>query len=101
MSKHRRTQQTIKRHHSTPRSRATPAVSVFIGNEPPPSPLLSPIDAARYIGMSPDYLKETRKGRSRGRGTPGPAFVRVGARRVRYAIKDLDAWLQANRVECR
>lgn len=34
-----------------------------------------------------------------GRGTPGPAFVRIGTRRVRYTEEDLKAWLHAHRVE--
>jgi excisionase family DNA binding protein len=49
-------------------------------------------DAAQYVGLSRAYLRQAR---AQGRG---PAFVRLG-RAVRYLTADLDAWLEAHRVE--
>lgn len=49
-------------------------------------------DAARYIGMSVAWL---RQGRQRGRG---PAYIQAG-RAIRYRVSDLDAWLDAHRVQ--
>ncbi|MFN7916898.1 MAG: helix-turn-helix domain-containing protein [Vicinamibacterales bacterium] len=51
-------------------------------------------DAANYVGFSTAYLRLCR---SKGRG---PAFIRVG-RSIRYRVADLDAWLDAHRVEFR
>ena len=50
--------------------------------------------ASTYLGMSVPWL---RQGRQHGRG---PAYVRIG-RSVRYLVSDLEAWLQAHRVEPR
>jgi predicted DNA-binding transcriptional regulator AlpA len=55
--------------------------------------LASP-DAARYIGMSDSWLRQSRMA-SRG---DGPPFLRVGSRAVRYLRGDLDEWL--NRRRC-
>lgn len=60
----------------------------------PPSPTLSERDAARYIGFSGSYLRNSRK------ANRGPAFIRVG-RSVRYVVTDLEAWLNRHRVETR
>jgi predicted DNA-binding transcriptional regulator AlpA len=51
-------------------------------------------EAARYLDMSVAWL---RQGRMRGRG---PSYIRAG-RAIRYRTADLDAWLQAHRVETR
>jgi hypothetical protein len=48
-------------------------------------------DAARYIALSPAFL---RKARATNRG---PAFVRVG-RAVVHRITDLDQWLDRHRI---
>jgi hypothetical protein len=49
-------------------------------------------EAARYVGMSIPFLRQARMyGR-------GPAYLRVG-RAIRYLTRDLDAWMQAHRVE--
>ena len=49
--------------------------------------------AARYIGMSDSWLRQTRMtGRS-----DGPPFLRMGARTVRYLPSDLDKWLDGQR----
>jgi len=51
-------------------------------------------EAARYIGMSYHYLRQSR---FRGDAT-APPYVKIG-RSVRYMLADLDAWLQSNRVK--
>ncbi len=57
-------------------------------------------DAARYIGFSAMFLRQSRMhGRRRSR-TPGPPYVKVG-RSVRYLRPDLDEWLQTHRRELR
>lgn len=58
---------------------------------PTPSPALSEAEAARYIGMSPAWLKKSRTRRFR-ELTDAPPFVRSGGRRVVYRRADLDAW---------
>jgi predicted DNA-binding transcriptional regulator AlpA len=55
---------------------------------------LTETDAAPYTGYSQAFLRQSRQ---RGRG---PAYIKVG-RSVRYRIEDLDAWLNAHRVETR
>jgi hypothetical protein len=47
-------------------------------------------DAAKYIGLSPGFLRASRRGRCK-----GPAYVLAG-RAVLYRIADLDEWLQRN-----
>jgi hypothetical protein len=55
-------------------------------------------EAALYIQMSRQFLRlSCMEGRRKNR-TPGPPFIRIG-RAIRYDIGDLDAWLQARRVE--
>lgn len=49
--------------------------------------LLSPPDAADYLGISVPALN---KGRCEG---TGPAFVRISSRCIRYRIEDLDHWI--------
>lgn len=57
------------------------------------NPTLSAHDAARYIGLSYVYLAQLRM---RGRG---PAYHKLARRKVVYRIEDLDAWLDARRVD--
>jgi len=54
-------------------------------------------DAARYIGMSVSFLKQSRMNGDRENRTPGPPFVKLGRRAVRYLKEDLDAWLEQHR----
>ena len=61
---------------------------------PSTAPTIPEPDAARYIGLSRAYLRQARQ-----RGG-GPAYVRIG-RAVRYRVNDLDAFLEAHRVEPR
>lgn len=55
------------------------------------STLLTPEEAARFLGVKEDTLYRWRH-----RGS-GPAYVRVG-RFVRYHKDDLNAWLAEQRV---
>lgn len=54
-------------------------------------------EAAQYLGLSSAYLSASRLTPPR---TDGPPFVRLG-RAVRYRLADLDAYLEARRVETR
>ena len=56
-----------------------------------PKSALSEAEAARYIGMSPGWLKKSRTRRFR-EVTDAPPFVRAGAKRIVYRVEDLDAW---------
>lgn len=56
------------------------------------SSLLTTIQAAEYLGLSPQTLADWRhKG-------AGPKFVRVGTRTVRYRLSDLDAFVSSSLV---
>jgi predicted DNA-binding transcriptional regulator AlpA len=55
-------------------------------------------EAARYIGMSESFLRQSRMDGIRENRTPGPPFVKIG-RAVRYLRRDLDAWLEKYRQE--
>lgn len=57
----------------------------------PPNIVISENEAARRLGVSPRTLQRWRD------EGDGPAFVRLGARRVGYRPADLDAWV-AERV---
>ena len=58
---------------------------------------LSEVEAAKYIGMSPSFLRKDRMyGVLPGR-TAGPRWVKVG-KRIIYLREDLDAWLEKNLV---
>ena len=56
------------------------------------TPTLAERDSAVYIGFRPPALKAWRR---EGRG---PAYIRVN-RSIRYRVADLDAWLDAHRVQ--
>jgi predicted DNA-binding transcriptional regulator AlpA len=53
--------------------------------------MLGERDTARYINMSPSWLRQQRMRRT------GPSWVQIG-RTVRYCLADLDAWLDRHRV---
>ncbi|MFL7904152.1 helix-turn-helix transcriptional regulator [Azospirillum argentinense] len=53
--------------------------------------MLTELEAAKHLGISPKTLT-----RWRWLGT-GPAFVKVGARAVRYREEDLRVFLEAGR----
>lgn len=50
--------------------------------------LLSPLQLAQFLGVSRAALKVWRE-----KGT-GPKWVRVGGHAVRYAPRDVQAWLE-------
>jgi len=56
-------------------------------------------DAARYIGMSVSFLRQSRCHGNRQNHTPAPPFIQIGRRAIRYKIDDLERWLDENRVE--
>lgn len=62
------------------------------------SAVLQERDAARYIGMSVPFLRQSRMHGARLKRTPGPPYIRVG-RAIRYLRTDLDAWLESHRVQ--
>ena len=61
--------------------------------------MLTEQQAAEYIGMSRSFLRKSRMDGNRANRTPGPPFIRVTARAIRYDIRALDAWIEANRCE--
>lgn len=62
---------------------------------------LTPEQAAEYIGVSTHFLRNARYRGTVAGHTPGPAFVKLGHRTVRYQRADLDAWLATHRVQPR
>jgi len=54
-----------------------------------PPTLLDTAAAAQVLGLQPRTLEHWRSKRR------GPAFIRLSATRVRYALDDLESWLQA------
>ncbi|QXE92449.1 helix-turn-helix domain-containing protein [Geomonas subterranea] len=51
-------------------------------------------EAADYIAMSRSFLRQSRmNGDLKGR-VPGPRYIRIGRRAIRYLREDLDAWLE-------
>lgn len=59
----------------------------------PATAVLREREAARFIGMSTHYLRHARIGLC----GPGPDWIKVGNRGIRYRVEDLSAWL-ASRV---
>jgi predicted DNA-binding transcriptional regulator AlpA len=51
-------------------------------------------EASGYISMSRSFLRQSRMtGQLEGR-IPGPPFIKVGSRAIRYLREDLDMWLE-------
>lgn len=63
-----------------------------------PSNLVTEKDAAQYIGMSVAFLRKSRMEGRRKNRTPGPPYLRLGRKSIRYSLRDLDAWLLEHRV---
>ena len=61
--------------------------------------LLTEAEAAQYISMSRSFLRKSRMDGNRDNRTSGPPYVRVTNRAIRYDIRDLDGWIEANRCE--
>jgi hypothetical protein len=60
--------------------------------------VINEIEAAKYIGMSPSYLRMDRCEGHRKNRARGPAYLKIG-KAVRYRIADLDEWLDKHRRE--
>ena len=58
-----------------------------------PGRLLTPRDAAEYLGLPQNTLAQWRSQRK------GPEFFKLGGYLVRYAEEDLNTWLEAQRVK--
>lgn len=57
-----------------------------------PKKYLTAEETSQFIGAAVQTLAKWRSGGG------GPPFIRVGSRRVMYAIDDLVAWMSARRV---
>ena len=57
--------------------------------------LLTQSEAARLLGLAPKTLKYWRTRRGQKRSGPGPAYIKLGRKVVRYAMQDLADWLKA------
>ena len=55
-------------------------------------------EAAEYLGMSRSYLRQDRMNGALKNQTPGPSFCRFG-KMIRYAIEDLDKWIDKNMIK--
>jgi len=60
--------------------------------------LLDEVAAAAHIGMSVAFLRAARCRGRLGNRSPGPPYLQLG-RSVRYDRADLEAWLDAQRVD--
>jgi hypothetical protein len=62
--------------------------------------LFNPTEAVEYLSgiVTPKTMAEWRSSANRGRGNPGPKFVRVGGK-IAYRKADLDRWLLINEVD--
>jgi excisionase family DNA binding protein len=56
--------------------------------------LLTPAEAARYLGVSLSALEHWRSQRR------GPAYIKLEGRLVRYRLADLEKYLTERSVEC-
>ena len=54
-------------------------------------PLASSKEVAEFIGVTPNALSKMRM------AGDGPAFIRVGARNIKYSWKDVHAWISERR----
>ncbi|SLN70762.1 Helix-turn-helix domain protein [Roseovarius albus] len=52
----------------------------------------STAEAAEYLGLSESYLAKLRMGTL---AEPGPRYLRVGQRAIRYRRTDLDSWMDS------
>ena len=54
--------------------------------------ILTPAQAAQFLGVSEDYLRDHRKRKS------GPPYSQPASKIVRYMRSDLVAWLNRSRI---
>ena len=71
--------------------RGEPAASDTKAPVPIGSELLTVKEAARHLRVSKSYLDKLRVYGG------GPAFLRIGKRKILYAVSDLDAWAASRR----
>lgn len=78
----------------TPHNATTPILPVAPATRNPTGlPLLTEADAARLLGVSPQYLVKWRF-----LGRPAVPFVRIGTRTIRYCVADIDAYIEHRTV---
>ena len=63
-------------------------------SEQKPIQILTEADTAQYIGMSRVWLRQARQHKR------GPIYIKIG-RTIRYAVPDLDKFLETHRVKPR
>ena len=63
-----------------------------------PDDMVTEAETARIIGMSVQFLRQSRMEGLRANRTAGPPYHKIG-RSVRYKISDLTAWLASHRIE--
>ena len=61
--------------------------------------ILTPAEAADFLGVSPGFLSRDRWEADKRETSPKVPFVRLGHRTVRYHLNDLQKFLSANRVQ--
>ncbi len=54
--------------------------------------IMTPAQAAQFLGLSEDYLRDHRKRKS------GPPYSQPASKIVRYMRSDLVAWLNRSRI---
>ena len=60
--------------------------------------LIGEAEAAQMLGVSRGFLRQARMNGTLPGRRPGPPFIRVGLRGIRYSLRDLMSWIQENRV---
>lgn len=63
-----------------------------------PSDMVTEKQTAQIIGMSVQFLRQSRMDGHRANRTSGPPYHKIG-RSVRYKVGDLIAWIERHRVE--
>ena len=61
--------------------------------------LIGEAETAKMLGVSRGFLRQARMNGTLPGRTPGPPFVRVGQRGIRYSVRDLLDWIQRNRIQ--
>jgi hypothetical protein len=62
--------------------------------------LFNPTETVEYLGgiVTPKTMAEWRSSANRGRGNPGPKFIRIGGK-IAYRKADLDRWMLINEID--
>ncbi len=60
---------------------------------------LTEAEAAELLGLSRSFLRQCRMNGDRTGRMPGPPFIKLSKRTIRYLRGDLYRWLNAHRVE--